>query len=206
MPWEKGMLHLGSRLPRRRVIALPLALLSACEAVPAPPSVSLPPDAVQGAGDPTRAAIITTANVFAAPGSIAGRPALAARAAAQLEYLAVEVATGPRWVGFSPLVSLEFKKAQPELRAALGIDPAAAPQAVIDSLYAASRALAAGDRAAVERILGPPLYPAGAAATLQRLAEMPYLPHANYATASALREMNRLDDDGERGLFGGFRF
>ncbi len=158
------MLPLGSPLPRRRVIALPLVLLSACAPTPAPPSVSLPPDAVQGAGDPTRAAIITTANVFAAPGGIAGQPALAARAAAQLEYLAVEIATGPRWVGFSPLVSLEFKKAQPGLRAALGIDPTAPPQAVIDSLYAASRALAAGDRAALERILAPPLYPAGAAA------------------------------------------
>jgi hypothetical protein len=109
-------------------------------------------------------------------------------------------------VGFSPLVALEFEKARPELRAALGIDPAAPPQAVIDSLYAASRALVAGDRAAVERMLAPPLYPAGAAATLQRLSALPYLPHANYATASALREMNRLDDDGERGLFGGFRF
>jgi hypothetical protein len=174
--------------------------------MPAPPSVSLPPDAVQGAGDPTRAAIITTANVFAAPGGVAGRPALAARAAAQLEYLAVELATGPRWVGFSPLVALEFRRTQPELRAALGIDPAAPPQAVIDSLYAASRALAAGDRAAVERILAPPLYPAGAAATLQRLAAMPFLPHANFATTLALREMSRLDEDGQRGFFGGFRF
>jgi hypothetical protein len=200
------MLRLGSPLRRRHVVALPLMLLSACVPTPAPPSASLPPDAVQGAGDPTRAAIITTANVFAAPGSIAGQPALAARAAAQLEYLAVEIPTGPRWVTLSPLVALEFRKAQPELRAALGIDPAAPPQAVIDSLYAASRALTAGDRAAVERILAPPLYPAGAAATLQRLSAMPFLPHANSATAPALREMNRLDDDGERGLFGGFRF
>lgn len=72
---------LGSPLRRRHVVALPLVLLSACEAVPAPPSASLPPDAVQGAGDPARAAIITTANLFAAPGSVAGRPVLAARAA-----------------------------------------------------------------------------------------------------------------------------
>jgi hypothetical protein len=201
------MLHSGSSLSRRAAIALalPLALVSACTATPAPPSASLPPDAVQGAGDPTRAAIITTANVFAAPAAVAGRPDLAARAAAQLEYLAVEIPTGPRWVAFSPLVALEFRKARPELRAALGIDPAAPPQAVIDSLYAASRALAAGDRAALERTLAPPLYPAGAASALGRLAALPYLPHANHATTFALREMSRLDEDGH-GLFGGFRF
>jgi hypothetical protein len=117
----------------------------------------------------------------------------------------VEIPTGARWVGFSPVVSLEFKQAQPELRSALGIDPAAPPQTVIDSLYAASRALMAGDNAAVERTLAPPIYPAGAAATLQRLSALPVLPHANFATSLALGEMNRLDDDGRHG-FGGFRF
>jgi hypothetical protein len=191
---------------RCRIAVLLLPLVSSCAPGPLPPSVSLPPDAVQGAGDPTRAAIITTANVFAAPGSIAGQPALAARAAAQLEYLAVEIPTGPRWRGFSPNVSLELEKAQPEVRSALGINPAAPPQAMIDSLYAASRALTAGDRAAVDRILVPPLYPAGPATTLQRLSALPFLPQANFATALAAREMNRLDDDGGRRGFGGFRF
>ncbi|MCB4825178.1 hypothetical protein [Roseicella aerolata] len=166
----------------------------------------LPPDAVEGAGDPTRAAIITTANVFAAPGSIAGQPALAARAAAQLEYLVVEIPTGPRWRGFSPNVSLALERTRPELRSALGIDPAAPPQAVIDSLYATSRALTADDRAALDRILVPPLYPAGPTVTLQRLSALPFLPQANFATALAAREMNRLDDDGGRRGFGGFRF
>jgi hypothetical protein len=197
---------LHRRQKHHQVIILLVLMASACTSGPVPPSVSLPPDAVQGAGDPTRAAIITTANVFAAPGSIAGQTALAARAAAQLEYLVVEIPTGPRWRGFSPNVSLELEQARPELRSALGIDPAAAPQAVIDSLYATSRALTAGDRAAVERILVPPLYPAGAAVTLQRLSALPRLPHANFATALAASEMNRLDDDGGRRGFGGFRF
>ena len=191
---------------RYPVTVLLVLLISACTPGPVPPSVSLPPDAVQGAGDPTRAAIITTANVFAAPGSIAGQPALAARAAAQLEYLVIEIPTGPRWRGFSPNVSLELEQARPELRSALGIDPAAPPQAVIDSLYEASRALTAADRAAVERILVPPIYPAGPAITLQRLSAMPILSHANFATALAAGEMNRLDDDGGRRGFGGFRF
>jgi hypothetical protein len=197
-------------LPRRHrrypVTVLLALLVSGCTPGPVPLSASLPPDAVQGAGDPTRAAIITTANVFAAPGSIVGQPALAARAAAQLEYLIVEIPTGPRWRGFSPNVSLELEQARPELRSALGINPTAPPQAVIDSLYAASRALTTGDRAAVERILVPPIYPAGPVITLQRLSAMPILPHANFATALAASEMNQLDDDGGRRGFDGFRF
>lgn len=191
---------------RGHAAALLLLLVASCAPGPLPPGASLPPDAVQGAGDPTRAAIITTANVFAAPGSIAGQPALAARAVAQLEYLVVEIRAGPRWVGFAPNVSLELEKARPEVRSALGIDPAAPPQPVIDSLYAASRALTAGDRAALDRILVPPLYPAGPAATLQRLSALPFLPQANFGTALAEREMNRLDTEGGRRGFGGFRF
>lgn len=191
---------------RRRITGLVLLLASGCTSGPPTPSATLPPDAVQGAGDPTRAAILTTASVFGSPGSIAGQPAVAARAAAQLEYLVVEIATGPRWWGFSPNVSLELQKARPELRAALGIAPTAPPQAIIDSLYAVSRALTAGDQAAVEGILVPPLYPAGPAVTLQRLYALPFLPQANFATALAARELNWLDDGGGRRGFGGFRF
>ncbi|MBX6742415.1 MAG: hypothetical protein QJR07_00420 [Acetobacteraceae bacterium] len=165
---------------------------------PPPLSVSLPPDAVQGAGDPTRAAIINTAYVFGNPGSIAGQPAEAARAVANYEYLAVELRFGPRWAGFSPLVATEFAQGLQEVRNAVGIAPSAPPQPVIDALYAASRALRAGDTASAERILSPPLFPAGGAATLQRLAALPLLPHANNATALALGEMNRQDQERER--------
>lgn len=172
---------------------------------PPPISVSLPPDAVQGAGDPTRAAIINTAYVFGNPGSVAGRPGEAARAVANFEYLTVELRYGPRWVGFSPLVSTEFARGLPEVRSAVGIAPSAPPQPVIDALYAASRALRAGDIASADRILSPPLFPAGGAATLQRLASLPLLPHANNATALALGEMNRLDQERQRpgGVFPG---
>ncbi len=184
-------------------------LLSGCTPPGPPlPSVSLPPDAVQGAGDPTRAAIINTAYVFGSPGSVAGQPAEAAQAVANYEYLAIELRTGPRWAGFSPLVSTEFAQGLPEVRGAIGIAPQAPPQAVIDALYAAARALRAGDTAAAERILSPPIFPAGGAATLQRLAALPLLPRANNATALAASEMNRLDREGERrggGFFGGRR-
>jgi hypothetical protein len=159
---------------------------------------SLPPDAVVGAGDPTRAAILNTAYAFGTPASLAGRPADAARAVAQLEYLATEIPTGARWREFDPTVGLELEQARREERAALGIAPQAPPQAVIDALYGTSRALRAGDTAAAQRLLAPPVFPAGQQ-TLQRLANLPPLPIANQATSRAASELDRVGRMGDRG-------
>ncbi|MFC7543777.1 hypothetical protein ACFQU2_36020 [Siccirubricoccus deserti] len=151
-------------IARRTVVLASLALAGCVAAGNVPPGgyATLPADAVVGAGDPTRAAIINTAYVFGNPASVAGRPDAAARAVANFEYLAVELPYGPRWRGFSPLVATEFAQGQAELRPAIGIAPNAPAQPVVDALFAASRALQAGDRAAAERILSSPIFPAGA--------------------------------------------
>ncbi|GGC55039.1 hypothetical protein GCM10011504_36680 [Siccirubricoccus deserti] len=182
-------------IARRTVVLASLALAGCVAAGNVPPGgyATLPADAVVGAGDPTRAAIINTAYVFGNPASVAGRPDAAARAVANFEYLAVELPYGPRWRGFSPLVATEFAQGQAELRPAIGIAPNAPAQPVVDALFAASRALQAGDRAAAERILSSPIFPAGGAATLQRLAALPMLPRANAATSLAASEMDRQD-------------
>jgi hypothetical protein len=177
--------------PAAAVLALSLPLLSACGG-PVPPHAGLPPDAVAGVGDPTRAAIVSTAYAFNTPASIARRPAEAARAAAQVEHLATEIPYGPRWVEFSFLVGRELMAARGELRSALGIAPDAPPQAVVDALYAASRALAAGDNTAAERVLPPPAFRDGRA-TLARLASLPPLPRTGTATALTDRELLRVD-------------
>lgn len=178
-----------------------LAALAGC-AQPSPQAqrdwVTLPADAVAGAGDPTRAAILSTASAFGNPASIAGRPADAARAVAQLEYLASEIPTGARWREFDPTVGIALRQARQEERAALGISQEAAPQAVIDALFATSRALRAGDEPAVARILVPPAFPNGPT-TLQRLANLPYLPTANQATSRAAAELDRVGRLGDRG-------
>ncbi len=193
---------------RRRVLrgllaALPL--LGGCAGAGVPiPSAALPPDAVEGAGDPTRAAIIGAAYAFNDPASLAGRPDEAARAVANYEYLAVEIPTGPRWVGFSPLAGLELRRGLEDVRNAVGIAPGAPPQPVVDALYAASRALRVGDAEAARRSLSPPLFPAGGEATLARLAALPPLPRAGFAASLTARELNRQDSqDGRRGG-GGF--
>jgi hypothetical protein len=186
-----------------RMLPAALPLLAGCAGSSPPlPSASLPPDAVEGAGDPTRAAIISTAYAFANPAVLAGRPGEAARAVANYEYLAVEIPTGPRWVGFSPLVGVELRRGLEDVRGAVGIAPGAPPQPVVDALYAVFRALRAGDAEAARRILQAPVFEAGGEATLARLSNLPRLPRAEFAASLAANEMNRQDrDGGRRGLW-----
>ncbi|HYZ34688.1 MAG TPA: hypothetical protein VE684_20690 [Crenalkalicoccus sp.] len=196
--------------PPRRVLLTGLTGLLALAAgcTPPPPGypASLPPDAVQGAGDPTRAAIVTAAGVFGDPASVAGNPVSAARAVAMYEYLAVEIPTGPRWREFSPLVGPELVEGRAELRAALGIAPDAPPQEVIDRLFAASRALQAGDVAAAERILSPPVFVPGGRPLIERLAALPFLPKVSFAANRTQQEMIRVDQQGRFRGGGGMRF
>jgi hypothetical protein len=153
--------------------------------------VSLPPDAVVGAGDPTRSAILNTAYAYGTPASLAGRPAEAAVAVAQLDYLASEITFGPRWREFDPTVGLLLRRAREEVRNYVGISQAAAPQAVIDTFYATSRALRANDVAAAERILASSVVPNSRQA-LAHLSAMPLLPIANQATTRAAQELDRV--------------
>lgn len=173
--------------------------LLGCAATPPAPQARLPFDAVEGAGDPTRAAILNTAYAFGTPARLSGQPFAAARAAANFEYLAVEIPNGPRWREFSPLVGLQLAQGREELRAALGIAPAAPPQQVIDGLYAVSRAISIGDDAAAERILGGAAFGGGGPQTLQRLAALPALPKVNFAASSAAAELDRVGRIGDRG-------
>jgi len=173
--------------------------LLGCAAMPPAPQARLPFDAVEGAGDPTRAAILNTAFAFGTPARLSGQPFAAARAAANFEYLAVEIPNGPRWKEFSPLVGIQLTQGREELRAALGIAPAAPPQQVIDGLYAASRAISLGDEPAAERILGTSAFAAGGSQTLQRLAALPALPKVNFAAASTAAELDRVGRIGDRG-------
>lgn len=190
---------------RAAVFALSLPLLACGGGGPAPQYATLPADAVAGVGDPTRAAIISSAYAFNTPGGVSRQPVEAARAAAQVEHLATEIPYGPRWREFNPSLGAELAAARGELREALGIAPDAPPQAVVDALYAASRALAAGDSAAAERLLPPPAFRDGRT-TLARLSSLPPLPRTGTATALTERELVRVDQiDRQSGGGGGAR-
>lgn len=153
--------------------------------------VILPQDPQHGFADPGRQAILNTAAVFAAPSSLAGRPAEAALALAQAEFLAVDLGADARWVSFSPIAATQYADARAEWRAATGIAPGAAPQPVVDGLLAARGALQQGDRSGAERALTAPAFPGGGAATLARLAALPGLPRTAIAASAAQRELLR---------------
>lgn len=176
-------------------LALAALLVAGCVAPDQPPQgyATLPADAVVGAGDPTRAAIIGTAYAFGTPASLAGQPGAAARAVANFEYLATELPYGPRWRGFSGTISADYTAGLQELRQTIGIAPQAPAQPVVQALYAASRALAAGDQAAAERSLAAPPFMAGGPATLQRLAALPPMPRVAAASSRAAQELDRQD-------------
>lgn len=188
----------------RRIALLGLLGLAACQATPPPQYARLPADAFPTpALDPDRSAIFATSTAFASPQPLAGRPADAARAIANLEYLAATLPTNPRWTGMNPTVGIALAIGRSEARAALGIDPAAPAQPVIEGLYAASRALSSQDQAAAAGSLASAPFTAGGNATLMRLAALPPLPRANDAGALAAAEIWRMQTDGREGGAGG---
>lgn len=181
-------------MPRLPILIAMLPLLGCAAGVPAP-TASLPESEYLGAGDPTRAAILGSSYAFALPANLAARPDAAAQAAAQVEYLATEIPVGPRWTQFSPVVGLELQAARTELRQALAIAPQAPPQSVVDGLYGASRALAAGDANAAARALPAATF-TDRGTTLARLFDLPPLPRTRVATALLKRELYRVDQEG----------
>jgi hypothetical protein len=187
-------------MPRRAALLLAL-LPAACAAPPPGPAPVILPEAAapQGLGDPTRGAILSAAHVFARPGSIAGDAAAGAEALARLEFLTVELATAPRWIGLDPLVVPLLRQGRAEARAAFAIPEAAPPQAALDALFGAAAALRAGDADAAAARLTPLVGAAGVEPLLARLAAFPALPRAAFALAQAQNGMLRMNRDRGRG-------
>ncbi|NKC29382.1 hypothetical protein [Falsiroseomonas selenitidurans] len=185
-------------VPRRLALLLPL---SACAqgvtaSLPAEQAVTLPPAGLpQGAGDPTRGAILASSYAFGTPGVLAGNPAAAAEALAQLEYLTVELGLGGPWRDMDPLVPLELRQARAEARAALGLRADATPQLAVDALYGTATALRGAGPDAARQAIAPLAQPGTAPAVLARLSDLPPLPRAAAATARARSALNRRDSD-----------
>lgn len=187
---------------RRILPILFTALLAACasDATLTPPpaqptTTTLPTGHLRGIGDPTRGAILAAAPAFARPAALRGRPADAARAVMALEHIAVMVPQDPAFRGFNPLVGVQLPQGRDEVRGLIGIAPGAAPQAVIDAMFAVSEALQAGDRAAALRALPAEVAP-DPARTLAALDAMPRAPIAARATSAANRELTAPERSG----------
>lgn len=187
------------RLPRRAALLLLPALAACGTSPPRQEPVQLPETARDGGiTDPTRSAILSAAYVFGQPSSIAGDAAAGAEALARLEYLAVELDVGPRWIEMDGIVPPLLAMGREEARAVFGIDPATPPQRAMDGLYGAAAALRAGDRPRAMAALAPLTGPDRAEAALARMAAFPFLPRAAQALAQARLGLHRMDRDGSR--------
>ncbi|WP_160121925.1 hypothetical protein [Rhodovarius lipocyclicus] len=175
------------------IAALALLPVVACGPLPPlPPSATLPADAVAGAGDPTQAAIYSTAYAFNDRNALRD-PAAAARALGNMEYLAASLPQDPRY-SFLGQETLQLAAARTELRGAMGVASDASPQAVVDGFYAASRALRARDTAGATQALSPAVFPQPAA-TIARLQALPPLPVTANAASAAERALQRVQID-----------
>jgi hypothetical protein len=182
--------------PALATLAVTALLAGACTPSPPPEYVNLPVSAESaGLGDPTRGAILASSYAFGTPSSLAGDPAAAAQALAQLEYLTVELGFGGPWRDMQPGVSVELRQARAETRQALGFRGDASPQVAVNALYDAAAALRRNDRAAAGTSLAALAPQGGTDAALARLSDLPPLPRAASATARARDALNRRDND-----------
>jgi len=162
-------------------------VLAACSASPGTPWLG-------GLGDPVRGAAMRAPFTLGDTSRWSGRPAEAAEAAAELEFLANEFATNPRYAPeANPAVSQQLDAARREMRGYLGIAPDAAPELVMAGLRRAAAGLRAGSRAQAEAALSGPAFVYGPAATLGRLASMPRLPRVSEAAGGVAAEIDRLE-------------
>ena len=112
MPHDVALARAGAGPLRRALSAMLLAaaLLGACAQAPRPapgPEPVMPASLRQTVTDPARTAIGFTDAVFGRPASVAGRPAVVADAVAELEWLAVAIATDQRFDTALPQFGLD---------------------------------------------------------------------------------------------------
>lgn len=151
-------------------------------------------DYLYGIGDPVRGAALYAPRNLGDTSRWVGRPADAALATEQLEFLASELASNPRYAPeIDPSVTQRLEFARAEMRGFLGIAPDAAPALVRAGLRATAEGLRAGSRARAEAALSGPAFTAGPAGTLARLGAMPYLPRTAEAAGGVAAEFDRLD-------------
>jgi hypothetical protein len=168
-------------------VFLSAMLLAGCSAAPGTPWLG-------GLGDPVRGAAIRAPSTLGDTSRWAGRPAEAAEAAAELEFLANEFATNPRYAPeANPAVLHQLEAARQEMRSFLGVAPDAPTELVRAGLRRAAAALRAGSRASAEAALSGPAFAYGPSATLGRLASMPRLPRTAEAAGGVAAEIDRLE-------------
>jgi hypothetical protein len=161
-----------------RPVAATFAMLAVAACTPAGPPPTLPQSLGGPEGMVTRDPVVQVGQAvigfFRAPQ--ANQPAAAARAIAELEWLADSMPTNPRWQTASAVGLNDLAVARWEARNALGIPRTASGQAVINGLAAAATAIDANNQAALATALPRSVFPLGPQATVQRLSQPPSVP------------------------------
>jgi hypothetical protein len=177
---------------RRRAALLACCLIVlGCDQMRIEPVAELPPELDRGAGDPARFAAETAAHAFLdRERELMGNPGAAAFASAMVENAATAFQDAGRFAD-GPWMTRLLREGRAALRQAIGLDPAALPQAAQDALLTAAAAFRRQDEAAAAAALaGVALRGARPAEALARIETPPTL-------RRALREtrvmMNRQD-------------
>lgn len=162
-----------------------LFLLGLAACGPLEPPVTLPPGLSLQPGLVTRDPVVViaqdVAEFFSAPQP--GQPAAAARAIAELEWLAATVPGDPRWQTANATALTALTQARFEARRALGIPQRAPAQPVINGLAGAAFAIADANPAELARALPPSLFTLGPEGTVASLSAPPAVPSAMLALA-----------------------
>ncbi|BDG72489.1 hypothetical protein [Roseomonas fluvialis] len=166
----------------RRTILLGTLAIAACGPVTPPPTIPVSAAPGERVIDPIVRAGNNATAFFRRPQP--NQPAVAARAIADIEYLAGAVPADPRWQTASSSAQVQLIQARNQARQALGIPRTASAQDVIDGLTRAADALDANDRAAAAQALPRSIFTAGPDQTLRRLAQPPRIPSASAALAA----------------------
>jgi hypothetical protein len=182
---------------RRPLLLAPLLapLVAGCVPLTRPvPFVPVPTSLRLGLGDPAVAAINLLNDAFSRPGRLAGRPAEAADAIAQIEWLVTDIATDQRWFAMSPLVLPALRAGRDEIRQAFGIAADATPAEVVTGFDGAAEGLRDFDVSVAGDALEPLVGRDRIGPALEMLSNLPPLPLAARGAATAQRglfEMNR---------------
>ncbi|MFZ4408811.1 MAG: hypothetical protein ACOYOH_15820 [Paracraurococcus sp.] len=181
----------------RRGALLLLALAAGCaevrQAPQAVPTAALAPgsaDAVRGAIEAMAPAFVDRAR------GLAGRPAEAAQAVAQLEFVTAAIPRDARYAPVPESVRRDLLLARQEVRDALGVAEDAPPERVVPPLLEAAAALRAGDAARAAQALPAPLFRPGGERSVARLGELGPLPQAAIASSQVQQVVARLDAEG----------
>jgi hypothetical protein len=174
------------RIPCRTLLAL--TLLAGCGQPPTAPTVepvTMPRSAlVSGAGDSNFAALTHARSALADTSALAGRPAEAAQALAEQEFLAAATASGVV-AGLPQQVPLVLQRGRAEARAALGFRTDAPAQLAVDALYGAAEALRTNNQAGAAAAMAPLAADGNGAAAVARLNRLPPLPQSSQGLAIA---------------------